>query len=86
MEKFLFYRIPLRENIVYFQKKKQLDELLSMENKILKVRKLSYQAGRYCYLEGPLAEYPAAFECRVWQGRRAELNGSAQNLVGWGEW
>lgn len=86
MEKFLFYRIPLRESIVYFQKKKQLDELLSMENKILKVSKLSYQAGRYCCLEGPLAEYPTAFECHVWQGRWAELNGSAQNLVGWGEW
>lgn len=58
--KILFYRIPLGRTLYIFRKKKQLDELLSMENRLQKVVNYPYQAGRYCYL-GPLAEYPAAF-------------------------
>ena len=45
--------------------------------------KLSYQAGRYCYLEGPLAEYPAAFECAMF-GKEDGQNWMALHKTWWG--
>ena len=87
MEKFLFYRIPLRENIVYFQKEKyHLDELLSMEDEILMVNKLPQRAGGSRYLEGPLAEYHAVFECAVFSMKDGQngmaLHNSQESYLG----
>lgn len=45
--------------------------------------KLSYQAGRYCYLEGPLAEYPAAFEYAMF-GKEDGHSRMALHKTWWG--